>query len=268
MALAPLLLVEARLDQGHLMSGLGGEVARGFYYAGQPASAGTAPALVERLAKWRVFANEAVEPQAVNAGFLATAQQTTLARMVDLFPAGDWLRATDDFYLYQRMYRWSGVHGSVAAIRRFTVNPMLDRRFVELALAVAPAQKRESLLLGRLMTRLDPVLAQVPLDSGLVPARLGSRDLATRIAISTVTARRVVRKVRQRVVRGRRPQLGAAEVAGLVLAHWRNEPTACMALYEAPGLDHQWLDGLLAGSIGAAPTTVAYLVNLVAATQG
>ena len=66
MALAPLLLVEAHLDQGHRLSGLGGEVARGFYYAGQPANAQTSPRLVERLAEWRIFANEAVEPAALD----------------------------------------------------------------------------------------------------------------------------------------------------------------------------------------------------------
>jgi asparagine synthase (glutamine-hydrolysing) len=265
MALAPLLRVEAALEQGHRLSGLGGEVARGFYYAGQPAGAETSPRLVERLARWRVFSNEAVEEPALDAAFLAGAADRTLATMAALFAPGDWLRATDDFYLYHRMHRWAGAHGSVAAVRRFTVNPMFDRRFIELALAVAPADKRDSLLLGRLMNRLDPALAQIPLDSGLVPARLGTRDAATRLAIAGVTARKVVRKVRQRLVHGRRPQLGAAEMAELVVAHWRAEPAACQSLYEVKALNRTWLDGLLSGAHPAAPTTVAFLVNLLAA---
>jgi asparagine synthase (glutamine-hydrolysing) len=165
------------------------------------------------------------------------------------------------------MHRWAAAHGSVAAVRRHTVNPMFDRRFIELALAVAPADKRDSLLLGRLMTRLDPELARLPLDSGLVPARLGTRDLATRVAIAAATARKATRKVRQRVTHGRRPQLGAAAVAELVLAHWRAQPSSCRALYDLPVLDRRWLDGLLAGSQSAAPTTVAFLVNLLAAVQ-
>lgn len=265
MALAPLLGVESRLEQGHRLSGLGGEVARGFYYAGQPTGAQTSPRLVERLARWRVFSNEAVENDALDPDFAAAAQERTLARMAELFAPGDWLRATDDFYLYQRMHRWAGAHGSVAAVRRYTVNSMFDRRFIELALAVAPADKRESRLLGRLMTRLDPALARIPLDSGLVPERLGTRDAVTRLAIASVTARKAARKVRQRLVHGKRPQLGAAGIAQLVVAHWRAEPATVQALYDVKALNRTWLDGLLAGAHPAAPTTVAFLVNLLAA---
>jgi len=265
MALAPLLIVESQLGQGHRLSGLGGEVARGFYYAGQPAGGQTSARLVERLARWRVFSNEGVESAALDEAFRAQAQERTLATMADLFPPGDWLRATDDFYLYQRMHRWSASHGTVAAVRRYAVNPMLDRRFIELALAVAPAEKRDSLLLGRLMTRLDPELARIPLDSGLIPARLGTRDVSTRVAIARVFARKAAGKVRQRLVRGRRPQLGAAEMAELVLAHWRAEPAAASPLFDMPVLNQQWLKGLLAGEHPAPATTIAFLVNLLAA---
>ncbi|MGE5831081.1 MAG: asparagine synthase-related protein [Micromonosporaceae bacterium] len=265
LALAPLLLAEGHLEQGHRLSGLGGEVARGFYYAGQPTDAVTSPRLVERLARWRLFANEAVEAAALDQTFLAQAQQTTLARLADLFPPGDWLRATDEFYLYHRMYRWAGVHGTVAAVRRHTINPMFDRRFIELALAVAPADKRDSLLLGRLMNALDPELARIPLDSGLVPARLGTRSTANRLAVAALTARKGARKVRQRLTRSRRPQLGADGAAALVLAHWRAEPSAAKALSDVPILNQDWLHGLLTGAHGAEPTTVAFLVNLLAA---
>src|SRR5262249_38127565 len=99
MALAPLLVVESHLPRGHRLSGLGGEVARGFYYAGQPAGAQTSPRLVERLARWRVFSNESVEPAALDEAFYTQARDRTLATMANLFSPGDWLRATDSFYL-------------------------------------------------------------------------------------------------------------------------------------------------------------------------
>ena len=267
MALAPLLLTEAHLDQGHRLSGLGGEVARGFYYAGQPRAAHTSPGLVKRLAHWRILANESVEEAALDSDFLAEARDHTLTTLTDLFVPGDWLRSTDHFYLYQRMHRWSAAHGSVAAVRRHTVNPMFDRRFIELALAVAPADKRDSLLLGRLMSRLDPELSRIPLDTGLVPARLGRRSPANRLSTATVTARKAARKVRQRLTHARNPQLGAAGMADLVVAHWRAQPDSCRVLYDIPILDRQWLDGLVAGTRSAAPTTVAFLVNLLAAAE-
>jgi asparagine synthase (glutamine-hydrolysing) len=265
LALAPLLLAESHLEQGHRLSGLGGEVARGFYYSGQPATATTSPHLVERLARWRLFSNEAVAPEALDPDVLTTARESTLGRLNEFFAPGDWLRATDDFYLLHRMHRWAGVHGTVAAVRRHFVNPMFDRRFIELALAVAPADKRDSQLLGRLMSRLDTELAAVPLDTGLVPAVLGTRSLRGRWATRTVEARKVVRKVGQRLTRGRRPQLGATEYAALVLAHWRAEPKSCAGLYGVPELRHAWLDGLLIGQQDADATTVAFLINLLAA---
>jgi asparagine synthase (glutamine-hydrolysing) len=267
LALAPLLLAEAHLEQGHRLSGLGGEVARGFYYAGQPSAVTTSPRLVERLARWRLFSNEAVEAAALDETFLAEARQVTVSRLVSLFPPGDWLPATDEFYLYHRMHRWAGVHGTVAAVRRYTVNPMFDRRFIELALAVAPADKRDSLLLARLMNRLDPQLAAVPLDSGLVPAKLAARSAATRLAIATVTARKAARKVRQRLLRSRKPQLGAADAAALVLAHWRADPRSCEALRGLPILNRRWFDGLIEGAHPAEPTTIAFMVNLLAASR-
>ena len=267
MALAPLLLVERHLDQGHRLSGLGGEVARGFYYARQPKHAQTSTRLVERLARWRIFANEAVEPAALDRTFLAEARERALSSLTSAFEPGDWLRATDAFYLYHRMHRWAAAHGTVAAVRRHAVNPMFDRRFIELALAVEPSEKKDSMLLGRLMTKLDPELAGIPIDSGLIPSRLGTRDVSTRVAIAAVTARRTKNKVRQRLTHGRRPQLGAADTAALVLAHWRASPSSCRPLYDLPMLNRAWVDGLVRGEHGAAPTTVAFMVNLLTAVS-
>jgi asparagine synthase (glutamine-hydrolysing) len=163
------------------------------------------------------------------------------------------------------MHRWAGVHGTVAAVRRHVVNPMFDRRFIELALAVAPADKRDSRLLGRLMVRLDPELADIPLDTGLVPSGLASRSLEAQFAIRTQTARKVARKVRQRMARVRRPQLGAAQMSALVLEYWRTEPEVCRPLYDVPMLRRSWLDEVLGGHRDAHPTTMAFLINLLAA---
>jgi asparagine synthase (glutamine-hydrolysing) len=264
-ALAPLLLAEAAIDQGYRLSGLGGEVARGFYYSGQPRDAQTSTALIRRLAQWRLYVNEAVESAAFDPQFLKRARSETLQALDGLFPGGDWLRATDEFYLYQRVRRWGGTHGTVATLHRQSVNVMCDRRFIELALAVAPVDKRHSLLLGRIMSRLDRQLADIPLDIGLVPSRLGERSMRTRLAVATSASRRTARKVRQRFTGGRRPDVGAATAAGMLLQHWRADPRVCEPLFEIDFLRGDWLREVLAGGRDVKPTTLAFLANMLAA---
>ena len=264
-ALTPLLLAEAAIDQGYRLSGLGGEVARGFYYSGQPRDAQTSTALIRRLAQWRLCINEAVESAALDPDFLEQARSRTFQVLDGLFPRGDWLRATDEFYLYQRMRRWGGTHGTVATLYRQSVNVMFDRRFIELALAVAPVDKRDSLLLGRLMARLDRELAAIPLDIGLVPCQLGEKSMRTRLAIATSVSRRTAQKAWQRFTDGRRPQAGAATAAGMLLQHWRADPRVCEPLFEIDFLRGDWLREVLAGGRDVKPTTLAFLANMLAA---
>jgi asparagine synthase (glutamine-hydrolysing) len=269
LALAPLARVESTLDQGHRLSGAGGETARGFYYPGQPRRATTSRQLVSRLADWRLFTNEAVDTEAVEADFAAGARRDAIEAVHACFAAypSDWLRATDEFYLWQRTQRWAGAHGTPASVDRFFINPLLDRRFMQLALAPAPEEKRNSYLTGRLMHRLDPRLAAIPLDSGLVPARLGRRGPATTAAVARVTARKAIAKVRQRIGGGRRAQRGAAELASLVIEHWRAVPDTTAPLRRTGLIRPSWLDELLEGRRGAGPATVAFMVNLLVATE-
>ncbi|BBH68028.1 hypothetical protein ACTI_47130 [Actinoplanes sp. OR16] len=269
LALAPLSLFEAHLGQGHRLSGAGGETARGFYYAGQPGGAATSARLIERLADWRLFVNEAVASDALDPDFVTAARRDALAATEQAFAGfdSDWLRATDEFYLWQRTQRWAGAHGTPAAIDRHFVNPLLDRRFMELALIPTPEQKRGSRLTGQIMQRLDPALAAIPLDSGLVPARLGEAGLATRAALARVALRKTTAKVRQRVTGGRRSQLGAGTISAAVLRHWRAEPDRPAALRETGIVSSTWLDEVLAGRRDADPSTVAFLLNVLVAAE-
>jgi asparagine synthase (glutamine-hydrolysing) len=269
LALAPLVLAESALDQGHRLSGAGGETARGFYYPGQPHHATTAPSLVSRLAEWRLFINEAVDSEALNADFTNNAKTYAIEQLNEQFGgySREWLRATDEFYLFNRVQRWAGAHGTPAATRRFFINPMLDRRFIELALAATPEDKRNAQLMGLLMSRLDPRLASIPLDSGLVPARLGRPGLATTMAVARVTARKAAGKIQQRLGRVSKAQLGAEEMAGLVVAHWRAEPGTVDPLRRNGLVNPSWLDELLDGRRNTRAATVAFLVNLLVASQ-
>jgi asparagine synthase (glutamine-hydrolysing) len=269
LALAPLLLIEADVEQGRRLSGVGGETARGFYYPGQPRRAIRSPALVRRLAEWRLFTNEAVEPDALDPDFAAAARPAALAAVGACFAEydTDWLRATDEFYLWQRVQRWAGVHASAVSTVRYSIDPLLDREFMRLALTPAPADKRHSRLTGRLMLRLDPQLAAIPLDSGLVPARLAHPGPAGSVALARVTGTKIARKVWQRLRRTRRAQLGAGDLGRLVLAQWRDAPELVTPIRRTGVVRDAWLDELLAGRRQARPTTVAFLVNLLVAAE-
>jgi asparagine synthase (glutamine-hydrolysing) len=178
----------------------------------------------------------------------------------------DWLRATDEFYLFHRTQRWAGAHGTVAAVNRHYVNPLLDREFLRLALTPAPQDKRDSRLTGLLMSRLDPALAVVPLDTGLVPTRMGRAGLARTAAVARYTATKTARKVRQRLRGSRRDQLGAAGFADLVLTHWRSAPDAVEPLRRTGIVATSWLDQVLDGQRSAPASTVAFLINLLVAS--
>jgi asparagine synthase (glutamine-hydrolysing) len=261
LALAPLSAAENRLPQGRRLSGLGGEVARGFYYGAQP-SGMTSPRLAERFARWRLFTNEAVDPAALSPGFAAAAREHTLALITELLTgySRHWLRSLDEFYLWQRMQRWAGAHGTVAAVDRSFCNPMFDREFAELARAASPEDKRDSRLLGRIMRELDPELAAIPLDSGRTP-----NQLAAGRGTWAASAHKAVRKVAQRVTGSRRAPLGAPLLASLVVSHWRTDPSLLDGLPDLvrPSYVSELVDGRRPGD----PATVAFLLNLTQAAQ-
>lgn len=269
LALGALALIEADLGQGRRLSGTGGETARGFYYPGQPRTATTSPRLVERLADWRLTTNEAVQQDALDPGFAAAARAATMTALAECFAqySSDWNRATDEFYLWQRVQRWAGAHDTAAATSRELVNPLLDRRFIALALASHPALRRGSRLTSRVIHRLDPGLAAVPLDSGLVPAQVAHGGVRARAVAARVTGQKAAAKISQHLRRQRRPQPGAAVLASHVVESWRRSPEALDPVRGSGVLRERWLDELVGGRRSAEPTTVAFLLNLLAATE-
>ncbi len=161
LAMAALSHAESMIDQGPRLSGLGGEVARGFYYVGPMLPVPVVGPLASALAKWRLFSNEAVSEGVLTAEFAAWSREFTTAEVSRLLSAVDepWWPATDEFYLFQRMQRWAGVTDSAICFDRAVTNPMLDRRFLDIARGMRPVDKRGALFLGRLQVALDPDLA-------------------------------------------------------------------------------------------------------------
>ena len=81
LATAALIHGESMFDRGPRIGGLGGEVARGFYYAGPllpwPVSVRTAGA----LARWRLFPNDSVPGGPFTSDFSAWARRFTIAEV-------------------------------------------------------------------------------------------------------------------------------------------------------------------------------------------
>ena len=264
LALAGLTMAERRFEQGHRIAGLGGEVARGFYYFGNPRGTTVSRARVARLAAWRMFANEAIDPAALSTQLRDGVRERAIDRIFGLMTTTgkDWLAATDDFYLYQRMQRWAGVTDTAVCLDRSVVNPMLDDRFIAIAQAMSPQSKRGSLFLGRLQMALDPVLGRMPLEGRPPPEAYAQPGLGNRIRAMNTLAHKAASKVRQRLELDTRPPAGGAVLAAKVVDQWRRDPGLLHGAVGHDVLDEAWLDQMVSGRIDPAPSTVAFVLNI------
>ena len=270
-AAASVDFAESSLEPRPRLSGLGGEVARGFYYFGPARDVGVTAGRVARLARWRMFSNEAVGAGVLRPEFLAFAESTALASVQASFATygPDWLTATDAFYLHERMRRWAGVLASATCLERPVVNPMLDDRFLGIAARLPARAKHRSRFLAGLSVALDPDLAQLPLDGRPPPAVYAKRTVGSSTRLAGLAVEKVAGKVVQRAVSRSRPPAGG-EVLSTLVSRWYRDNAAALDPVRALGVvDDRWLDGFLGGTAGATPSTIALLVNLeVACGQG
>ena len=108
LALTSLTLAEQSFVQGDRLSGLGGEIARGFYYFGLPLDVAVTRRRVHRLASWRMFANESVGSSALLPAFAGYAGRFAHDEVFRAMQAAPDMRAAgDEFYYRQRMRRWA-----------------------------------------------------------------------------------------------------------------------------------------------------------------
>jgi asparagine synthase (glutamine-hydrolysing) len=270
LALAAVYWAEAKFDQRPRLGGLGGEVARGFYYLG-PAGKGTVTkSRVERLAEWRMFTNGAVPLDSLDSGFAKWSRSVAVDVLHSIFNSygPDWLTATDEFYLNQRMHRWAGVLATANCMDRTIVHPMLDDRFIALARSLSPKEKRNSLFLSRLCCALDEEISEIPLDSRPSPQVYARPNLRNKALLSAMAARRAAGKVHQRIVRRQRPSAGS-EILAAKIGQYYVEDSSCLERIARQGiLDEQWLDLVSTGHVAVDPASVAMLVNLEVATTG
>lgn len=269
-ALAALGVAERGFSQGVRISGLGGEVARGFYYVGRVRERPYTRADAERLAAWRMFANEAVEPGALTAEFAAWAREAANGEVYAALRRGgdEWYRATDTLYLRDRMQRWAGATDTAVGYQRVVVNPMLDCGFLDICSRLSPQDKAHSRFLAALQMELDPELGRRPLEGRPSPAVYAHPSPLHPVAQTVRTGTRLARKAAQRARRGNRPPAGGEVLAAKVVQHWRRDDRARSVLSASGLVDERWLDAMMAGESEPRPSTVGFLTNLIVASGG
>jgi asparagine synthase (glutamine-hydrolysing) len=269
LAHAALVFAEARAQPGARISGLGGEVARGFYYLGPATTAAVTRKRVERLARWRIFANESVSADALDPEFASWARRFTVEEVFALSAATgrDWMAATDDFYLDQRMQRWAGVTDTAVCFNGVVSNPMLDDRFIAIARRLPPRDKRNSMFLSRLQVALDDELARVPLDGRPAPVAYAQKSIANSTRQVASTLAKGARKVHQRARRVSSPPAGGEILAQKVVEHWRSNPALLDPVRPVGIFREAWIDEVLGGDVDPSPSTVTLMTNLRVATE-
>ena len=264
LALVSLAVAEADLGGITRLSGLGGEVVRGFYYFGPTTRAPVTPTRVRRLATWRLFPNQRIEDAALLPGEKAAWQETVTRHLIEIFHryGSEWNGATDEFYLHQRMHRWAGVLASAICMDRIVVNPMLDTRFVDLGRSLPPRAKAGSRYLSQILWELDPDLARVPLDGRPAPVVYAHPTPANRARMALLTGRKVAGKISQRARSVVRAPAGGEVVGALVLAKWRECPELLGPALTFGLVSDQWVSTVLEGRVTPSPASIAFLVNL------
>ena len=244
------------------VTGQGGELGRGSYFAGQRARADFDADMAERLVRWRLTVNQAVDRSLLNQQFIARGQQRLRADIWSYFEDldADWPRATDQIYLFGRMQRWAGAVYSQMNTQPDHLAPFFHPAHVEWASRLADPVKRGSRTFVAMLDRLSPDLARVPLDSGLTPAQLVDHSLLGRSRSIQRDIRRAARKVQQRIEGRRYSPGGTQTLAQQVMREWRHDPP--INLQHVSWLDSAYLDRVLEGNAELDAVSVAFLVNL------
>ncbi|MEV0400008.1 hypothetical protein [Actinoallomurus sp. NPDC050550] len=265
-AFAVLDWAEAQAPGEPRINGFGGETARAFYYPAQRQHHRPTPALVDRLARWRVFTLEPADPAMFDPEYAAETEAATLATLRDVFAAydTDWLTATDEFYVRERAHRWVGATLTGACLRYVTLSPLLHPEFLAAARSLAPEDKRGSRFNARVLMELDPELARIPLDTGIRPDTLPSRGP---LRSSYDFARRASRKVGQRVRNSGNPGVGVPTVTELLVRHWRANPDLLAPVAATGFIREQWLGEMLTGARRPGEATAAFLAILEIAAR-
>lgn len=258
-------LVSQQLPGIAQVTGQGGELGRGSYYAGQRVQPEFDANKVASLVRWRLSVNQAVNTSLLTDAFASAAAEALRVESWRYFDGldGAWPAVTDQIYLFGRMQRWAGAVYSQRHRDHDVLAPFFHPAYVDWASRIPVEMKRNSRTFVGMLEAFDPELARIPLDSGLTPLELADQSIMGRARLTRRDARRAVRKVHQRLARRRHTPAGVDLLADLIVAGWRRSPPT--NLQHVPWLDSAAIDRVLTGDLDLDPVSVGFLVNLDAA---
>jgi asparagine synthase (glutamine-hydrolysing) len=234
----PLVLAGQRLKSVARLGGQNGEILRGFYYVGQPLFDAPGERLARNLIRWRLRANDQVDPALLAteafADREAAVEGALVARLMEM--GGLWGDTLDRYYLAERMQRWVGASTNNRFIDRTNLYPFFDPGVLAAAMALPVEVKRGGGIARALLARLDRELASMPLEGGRGNA-LDERDWLAPLLKGVRLAHKAGQRLRRQIGGRSRSTLGSTGIVG----RWRDG-----ALYRSLPFEGLAQSGLIA----------------------
>jgi asparagine synthase (glutamine-hydrolysing) len=171
---APLLVAFAELEDRRSVSvsGSGGEIARGYYYAAARGRDGGAAVDVEALVHKLTGATGPLRAAIRRDAFPDPLEplRRAVERVTGAMPGATPETVLDDFYIRARMQRFGGRNITTTGLHCRQALPFFDNRVVDVSLGLDPARKRQGRVVRDAVADWTPELARVPLDSGMAVA--------------------------------------------------------------------------------------------------
>ena len=256
-------IVRSQLGTGPRLSGQNGEIARGFYYPGQPLQGGFSRKRHTRLSNWRLTGNDTVRQTILSEDFRHHARAALMRNTRSALQAHEsWPAALDQLYLGERMQRWCGCSISAAYADRAVLMPFFHPAFVNWSLASPAREKLGSRLACKLMTSIAPELASVPLDSGAKPSQIAGSGFNNQIRSSLLLGNKVIKRIFRQATGKQRHNMGTKsltqklqEAGVLSVLDWS-------ALRSSDIFDEAVLDGIENGLLPLDRASLGFLISV------
>jgi asparagine synthase (glutamine-hydrolysing) len=257
--------VDDRLLGQARIGGVNGELARGFYYPGFPTRKPLTRDAAKRLLSWRLTTNDAAPSELFDATIVSNCRLALVNAVEEALGQGDFALLgdrLDHFYLRLRMRHWAGSAITRAQANRRIFAPFFHSDYISWAMGLPVPGKRDSISFCRVLELVDRNLASVPLDSTILPVTIAKGGIFTHMALAQIKQQKLRTKLRQRLTRKRKLNLGSAHFHNKLCSKEIVDILDWPAIYSTGLFDENALDRLRLGLIPWGRTSLAYIICL------